>query len=761
MYSKISLVLAGLSAVSASASSQKDYKLNTYWGQNGVGDTLAQYCASDSIDYVTLGFVTQSPEHGNGYPGTNFAAHCASGVYYNNGQETQLLKDCDFIKADIKTCQSLGKKILLSIGGVWSEVNDYSLSSTTAGGDFADFLFDAFGPYQEGYDGPRPFDPTGDHTSIDGFDFDIEVKFPDQLPYVAMVERLRERIEAVSKDMIVTAAPQCPTSADWFQMSTIITQAKFDKIWIQFYNNEGCDATSDTTFNFGEWELLLSVTPNHDTELFIGLPGGEDAASSGYIDRERATDVICSAKEYDQFAGVMLWDAYFAAENKVGGKTYYDSIAEILECGCAGELQQQQQQQRVHNWLQHCIFDLVDDCWFQHILCRDLLQRFPDRERQHHIIEPSSSTASSTSTEDDCTDESTSSTGYITSSSSASVTASPTISITSATRITSATATSSSTTASTEDECEDETTTSSSASATSTSTTSSSSAVEISSYSATAAPSSSVTGASSSSASTTAYTTSTVMNTVTYTITSCAPTVTNCPVGSVTTETIAISTTVCPVTATSQQPTTEVPVTTSTIYSTRVATVTKCPASVTNCPVGSVTTETIAISTTVCPVTETSTKATNVPGINTYINTPAQPTEVSTPSTTTSQPFIAETITPSSGSETETTEVPAIPTSMYPTFSPSPSTIVTVPLYPTGGANNGTTVIGTATGIVVPVPVPTTTTQGASTTTAATTGCSGAGCPAATTSTVATAGAAKNAAFSLGGLFFVAGVLAL
>lgn len=67
-----------------------------------------------------------------------------------------------------------------------------------------------------------------------------------------MVERLRERIEAVSKDMIVTAAPQCPTSADWFQMSTIITQAKFDKIWIQFYNNEGCDATSDTTFNFGE-----------------------------------------------------------------------------------------------------------------------------------------------------------------------------------------------------------------------------------------------------------------------------------------------------------------------------------------------------------------------------------------------------------------------------------------------------------------------------------------------------------------------------
>lgn len=140
---------------------------------------MAEYCASDSIDYVTLGFVNQSPEHGNGsdYPGTNFAAHCAAGVYYNNGAESQLLKDCDLIKADIKTCQGLGKKILLSIGGVYSDTSDYSLSSVTKGEEFADFLFDAFGPYQDGYEGPRPFDPSGDHNTIDGFDFDIEVKF--------------------------------------------------------------------------------------------------------------------------------------------------------------------------------------------------------------------------------------------------------------------------------------------------------------------------------------------------------------------------------------------------------------------------------------------------------------------------------------------------------------------------------------------------------------------------------------------------------
>ncbi|RSL68703.1 hypothetical protein CEP54_002651 [Fusarium duplospermum] len=93
----------------------------------------------------------------------------------------------------------------------------------------------------------------------------------------------------------------------------------------------------------------------------------------------------------------------------------------------------------------------------------------------------------------------------------------------------------------------------------------------------------------------TEMTTSTIYATETYTITSCPPEVTKCPVGSVTTETIAISTTVCPVTQ---------EFTTSTVYTTKSYTVTQCPPEVTKCPVGSVTTETVAVSTTICPVTK-------------------------------------------------------------------------------------------------------------------------------------------------------------
>jgi chitinase len=95
-----------------------------------------------------------------------------------------------------------------------------------------------------------------------------------------------------------------------------------------------------------------------------------------------------------------------------------------------------------------------------------------------------------------------------------------------------------------------------------------------------------------------AMTTSTVYATSVYTITSCAATVTDCParLGHVTTETIALYTTVCPVSG--QATTTSAPYEyktsyTSTFVTTVVYTVTSCAPAVTDCPakLGKVTTE--------------------------------------------------------------------------------------------------------------------------------------------------------------------------
>ncbi|RYO85571.1 hypothetical protein DL766_005868 [Monosporascus sp. MC13-8B] len=802
MYSKTTLVLAALSAVPALATFQKDYKLNTYWGQNGVGDTLAEYCASDNIDYVTLAFVNKSPEHANGYPGTNFAAHCAAGVYYNNGKKTELLKDCSFIKEDIKTCQALGKKVLLSIGGEYSSANDYSISSIAKGREFADFMFNAFGPFQEGYTGPRPFDRSEtDHVCLDGFDFDIETKFANQQPYVKMVERLRERIDASGEKMILTAAPQCPLADQWFQMKTIITQARFDKIWIQFYNNQGCEAKNNIGFNFEAWASFLQTTNNKDAEIFIGLPGSQSAAGSGYINRKRAKEVICEAKKRKAFGGVMLWDAYLASKNVEGGKTYYDSIADILKCGCPGEVcppppttiktsvstSTTSTSSKATTTSQATVTTTSSDVSstsssISSTVSSTMISSQTTTSSQESLTTTSSATSTSfsvTSTTsatvcggEDC--EGSTSSSVTVSATSSSVSATTTSSSTSSditissqvslTTISSATSTTGS--ASITYAPSESVTSTSSSLPTPTSSSAVVSETASNSNSATASGSGSASATLSSSATTSLtttitsssdaeYTTSTHMTTITYTVTSCAPTVTDCPgKGAVVTEEIPLYTTVCPVTKTETgKPSTksEPPMTTSTIYSTRVETVTKCPPSVTDCPVGSVTTQTVAIGTTVCPVTGTETEystateypvTTPIPGKptdNVYVHSPV--ISISATTITTSQPFSVKTVI--------TDNYPT--TTAYPVGSPVPSTVstITVPIYPTGGPgkNNGTISSSTGTGFV-PVPTYPITTPPA---------CPGAGCPPPpppVPTDIATAGSARNAALSLGGLVF-------
>ncbi|KAE9366816.1 hypothetical protein N431DRAFT_562123 [Stipitochalara longipes BDJ] len=131
------------------------------------------------------------------------------------------------------------------------------------------------------------------------------------------------------------------------------------------------------------------------------------------------------------------------------------------------------------------------------------------------------------------------------------------------------------------------------------------------------------------------YTTSTVSTTVVYTITSCAATVTDCSarLGSVTTETIDLYTTICPVTATETAPASSIPaaiveLTTSTVYTTIVSTIIHCAATVIDCPAEStlLTTATVALYTTVCPVAEASKAiAGGSPGTPAVTGAPATP----------------------------------------------------------------------------------------------------------------------------------------
>ncbi len=221
-------------------------------------------------------------------------------------------------------------------------------------------------------------------------------------------------------------------------------------------------------------------------------------------------------------------------------------------------------------------------------------------------------------------------------------------------------------------------------------------------------------------------TTSTVYTTTVRTVTKCPPSV-PCPTGGyVTTETIPLYTTVCPVTPTttpapsatsspsagsSVSASSSEEMTTSTVYTTTVRTVTKCPPTV-HCPTGGyVTTETIPLYTTVCPVTATKTDShkpttpaqTNKPGhsqgpttittkvTKVYTITSCAPTVTNCPighvttevSTTTYCPGEQTGVPTGPGSVPVSSAVPVPPTSQIPaTFETH-----TIP-QPTGGRNS-------------------------------------------------------------------------
>nr|AIT18896.1 chitinase [Hirsutella thompsonii] len=514
--------------------------LNGYWGQAGGATTLRSVCDT-GIKYATIGFVNMSPEKdrsGANYPGINFSSHCWRETFPSkSGSETQLRSNCEDLKDDIPYCQSKGVKVILSIGGVYSdklqpngEYNDYEVTTDANGEYFADFLYNAFGPYRKEWTGPRPFDRANKQIAVDGFDFDIEASFKNgNGPYIAMVNKLR----ALDSSLLITAAPQCPLNHG-NDMSEMIQKAQFDALFVQFYNNPVCDAIPNNTpgdkFNLDAWaDVLAKSDKSKNAKLFVGLLSSPSSGGSGYIGPDKVKELICKYKDTKNWGGISLWDLERGAGNIVDGKDFNSHVAEALASGCE-----------------------------------------PVPTSTATTSTPVSTSPTSTSVPTSAT-----STSIPTSATSKPVPTSPT------------------------SKPEPTSLSSEPVSATSTTLTSQPTPTGITSQ---PIPTSVIPSGKWSNSTTPAIP-STAYTTTIRTITSCPPEVTDCPNTShVVTETLPVFTPVRPVTPIASS---KAPLTTSTVYTTRVHTITACPPEVTKCPKGKVVTETIALYTTVCPVTPT------------------------------------------------------------------------------------------------------------------------------------------------------------
>ncbi|KAL8765535.1 MAG: hypothetical protein Q9194_006534 [Teloschistes cf. exilis] len=278
--------LAAVSAVAANFDALDNSNMAVYWGQGPAQPRLAHFCEDTSIDIIPIAFLNVFPDQANGgYPGTNFGNQCGSETYKNkDGSSSPLLSNCPSIGPDIKTCQALGKKILLSLGGAIP--TDQSVKDDASAVSFAKFLWQAFGPEDATYDGPRPFADA----VVDGFDFDIESAITDNDPtsqyrgYGTMIDTLRVYFAAdAKKQYYISGSPQCVIPDA--HLAHPIQTSWFDFLFIQFYNTRQCSARAyfDATYgakdnqptdiSFDAWvNFIRTMAMNKEVKLYIGLP---------------------------------------------------------------------------------------------------------------------------------------------------------------------------------------------------------------------------------------------------------------------------------------------------------------------------------------------------------------------------------------------------------------------------------------------------------------------------------------------------------
>jgi len=272
------LALAGLAAGARAGD------IAIYWGQNGNEGTLAEACATGNYKFVNAAFLTT---FGKGQtPVLNLAGHCNPAT---NG--------CTGVGADIKSCQSRGIKVLLSIGG---GVGSYGLSSPADAGQVAAYLWNNY------LGGASKSRPLGDAV-LDGIDFDIEVG--GSLYWEDLARSLKSYSRRGRRPVYLAAAPQCPFPDA--SLDTALRTGLFDYVWVQFYNNPPCQYSASAGVGglARAWAQWASIRAGR---VFLGLPAAPQAAGSGFVPTsDLVSQVLPVVRNSTKYGGIMLWSRFY------------------------------------------------------------------------------------------------------------------------------------------------------------------------------------------------------------------------------------------------------------------------------------------------------------------------------------------------------------------------------------------------------------------------------------------------------------------
>ncbi|CRG92897.1 chitinase [Talaromyces islandicus] len=171
----------------------------------------------------------------------------------------------------------------------WRGANGaYSLQSRTEAETIGQNLWNAYGNTASGTI-PRPFGKV----FVDGWDFDIESNNGNQY-YPYLISALRSNFASDPGHMYyITGAPQCVIPEP--NMASMIQNAKFDWLWVQFYNNAGC--------------------------------------AQYYLGPRALAETVDKYSVNPHWGGIMLWAAGFSDDNTEADCTYAQNGKSILDTG--------------------------------------------------------------------------------------------------------------------------------------------------------------------------------------------------------------------------------------------------------------------------------------------------------------------------------------------------------------------------------------------------------------------------------------------
>ncbi|CAD0110567.1 unnamed protein product, partial [Aureobasidium uvarum] len=260
--------------------------LAVYYGkaQYNSNPSLWDLCSIDDIDMIVMGFIRNF----NGYnKQPTFDISSCKTPYQPAANFTGIT--CPTLAANITRCQSLGKKVMISLGGSSS---DLDLANATDAQQAATTLWNVFGA---GTDTPniRPFG----NVTLDGFDF----------------ATLQSLFKTATPDRYISASPLCVNNTvmpyDFYKNANFI--------WPRFYNANACKAGGKGYNNsVTAWSKFLvgvdsNIGPRYP-RFYIGALGFENYNNGGgFVAPDYFGDLVEYTKDRvgkERFGGVSVWE---------------------------------------------------------------------------------------------------------------------------------------------------------------------------------------------------------------------------------------------------------------------------------------------------------------------------------------------------------------------------------------------------------------------------------------------------------------------